>query len=697
MLVVQQCSRNAIKEIKDPLINGINKGSRLSLFLCGGSQKKTVAAGANKLFQWALGCSLVVGGRLVVLPVVARCQVIQARPRTEPGLGVVPHDSRFPVWQFLRMLWPHILAMTVAILAALAVAMINTQISLNLGNLVNVVSAHLPGQDQQTLADASADFVANITGPAKQLARLYLAHAGLTCAYIYSLAVVGERLAEQMRMELYEAILRQDVAFFDGHKSGEVVSRLSTDVQEFKSSFKLVVSQGLRCVTQTVGSAMALYTISPRLTNIMMIVVPGVIAAGALLGSLLRRMSKMAQAQVAIANAVAEEAVANIRTVRAFAQEGHELDRYRKEVDRSRALNEWLGLGIGLFQAGTVLFLNGVVLGTLYHGGHLMASHEMSPGDLMAFLVSTQTIQRSLAQMSLLFGQFVRGTTAGTRVFDYINLVPTIPLHGGRKIPYHSFLGNVAFEGVTFHYPTRPNQTVLDDFNLEIPGGKMVALVGPSGGGKSTVAALLERFYDVNGGKVTLDGVDLREVDPKWLRGQAIGYINQEPVLFATTIMENIRYGRPSATDVEVYEAAKAANAHDFIRTFPNGYDTVVGERGLTVSGGQKQRIAIARALLKNPSILVLDEATSALDAQSEQVVQEALDTVCKGRTVLVIAHRLSTIRNADFIAVLSKGAIVEMGTHEQLRQLGGAYYNLISQQEQQPTSVLYSTVYSIP
>jgi len=224
----------------------------------------------------------------------------------------------------------------------------------------------------------------------------------------------------------------------------------------------------------------------------------------------------------------------------------------------------------------------------------------------------------------------------------------------------------------------------LNQLNLHVPGGKIVALVGASGGGKSTIAALLERFYDVNDGAITVDRANIKSLDPEWLRGRCIGFINQEPVLFASSILENIRYGRPEASDFEVYEAAEAANAHAFIQKFPNGYQTIVGERGVTVSGGQKQRIAIARALLKNPSILILDEATSALDAESEKIVQEALDNVCKGRTVLVIAHRLSTIKNADMIAVIADGKVAELGTHSQLKKLGGIYSQLIRQQEQE-------------
>lgn len=355
---------------------------------------------------------------------------------------------------------------------------------------------------------------------------------------------------------------------------------------------------------------------------------------------------------------------------------------FGQEVESSRKLNIQLGLGIGAFQCLANIALNGIVLGTMFAGGRLMTRDEISAGDLMSFLVSTQTIERSLAQLSLLFGNVVRGLSAGARVFEFINATPTIPLSGGKKIPFHSLRGDIKFQNVRFSYPTRAEQEVLKDFSLTIPAGKVVALVGLSGGGKSTVAALLERFYEVGQGKITLDGENIKDLDPSWLRGRAIGFINQEPVLFATSVMENIRYGRPDATDLEVLEAADLANAHSFITGFPEGYKTVLGERGVTVSGGQKQRIAIARALIKNPSILVLDEATSALDAESERIVQEALNNVIKGRTVLIVAHRLSTIRDADAIAVVSNGKIVEQGTHEELRKRKGLYWELIRQQE---------------
>lgn len=277
--------------------------------------------------------------------------------------------------------------------------------------------------------------------------------------------------------------------------------------------------------------------------------------------------------------------------------------------------------------------------------------------------------------------QMVRGMSAGARVFEYLTLEPTVPLTGGGRIPLKSLTGRVDFMNISFSYPTRPGNQILKKFNLTLPPCRTVAIVGESGGGKSTVAALLERFYDPSSGVVMLDGLDIRTLDPSWLRGHVIGFISQEPVLFGTSVMENIRFGKPSATDAEVMTAAKQANAHNFITGFPDRYNTVVGERGVTLSGGQKQRIAIARALIKNPSILILDEATSALDAESERVVQEALDRATTGRTVLIIAHRLSTIQRADLICVMSNGRIVEAGTHLELLSKGGLYAELIKRQ----------------
>lgn len=574
------------------------------------------------------------------------------------------------LWEFVK---PQLVALIGAIVLAFGAAILNIQIPLMLGDLVNVVARYLREQ--------AGNYVHEIRAPALKLLGLYGLQGLLTSGYIILLSRVGERVAANMRKTLFSSLLRQDVAFFDANKTGQLVNRLTADIQEFKSSFKLVISQGLRSVTQTVGCFVSLYLISPKLTGLTVVVLPCLVGSGALIGSLLRTLSRAAQEQVAKATGVADEALGNVRTVKAFAMEDRELQLYSHEVEKSCEMNEALGNGIAIFQGLSNIALNCIVLGTIFAGGTLISSNELSPGDLMSFLVASQTVQRSLASISILFGQIVRGMSSGARVFEYLALEPTIPVGGGGRIPYHSLIGRVDFMDVTFSYPTRPGQQVLKKLNLTLPPCKTVAIVGESGGGKSTVASLLERFYDPSSGVVMLDGLDIRTLDLSWLRGQVIGFINQEPVLFGSSIMENIRFGKPEATDAEVINAAKQSNAHGFVMSFPDGYNTVVGERGVTLSGGQKQRIAIARALIKNPSILVLDEATSALDAESERVVQEALDRATRGRTVLIIAHRLSTIQGADLICVMSKGRIVEAGTHVELLSKGGLYADLIRRQ----------------
>ncbi|XP_028607261.2 mitochondrial potassium channel ATP-binding subunit isoform X3 [Podarcis muralis] len=538
---------------------------------------------------------------------VQRIEVVCVPPPVEKE----PDFNWAIFWKFLR---PQLLALIAAVLFALGAAMLNIQIPLLLGKMVNVVAQHM----------RVADYLRVARRPALRLLSVYGLQGLMTFGYILLLSWIGEKVANRMRKQLFSSFLRQEVAFFDANQTGQLVNRLTTDIQEFKSSFKLVISQGLRSLTQTVGCFVTLYLISPKLTGMLVVVMPILVGAGAYIGGSLRRLSRKAQEQVAKATAVANEALGNVRTVRAFAMEPKELQQYGAEVDQASHLNMKLGLGIAFFQGLSNVALNCIVLGTIFVGGTLLAGEEMTPGDLMSFLVSSQTVQS---------------------------------------------------------YPTRLGAKVLQNFSLTIPANKTVAIVGPSGGGKSTVAALLERFYEPTEGAIFLDGRDICTLDPTWLRGEIIGFINQEPVLFSTSIMENIRFGKPCASDAEIYAAARLANADEFIRSFPDGYNTVVGERGVTLSGGQKQRVAIARALIKNPKVLILDEATSALDAESEHVVQEALDRAVAGRTVLVIAHRLSTVKDADLIVVLSKGHVAESGTHTDLLRKGGIYAELIRRQ----------------
>lgn len=579
---------------------------------------------------------------------------------------------------FLAYLRPDILGLLVAIVTALLVAALNIQVPVFLGDIINVLSRFSQGSSNQ-----ETTFVEAIQAPAAKLIAIYFAQSIFTFLYISSLAHVGERLSCRLRLAMFESVMNQDMEYFDQTRTGEIMNSLSGDVQDFKSAFKLCVSQGIRSVAQTVGCVFSLYFISPKMTGLMLLIVPAIMAVGTFLGSGLRKLSNMAQKQTAHAAGVADEAIANIRTVRAFAMEDGEIKLFSDELKKSEYLNSVLGLGVGGFQALTNLALNGIILGVLYAGGNLINAGEMTPGNLMSFLVATQMIQKSLGQLFLLFGQYVKGISSGSKVLEMIEMKGSIPLKGGSTISQEYMAGEIKLRNVTFSYPTRANQIVLDNLSMSIPPGKVVAICGSSGSGKSTLAALIERFYDVKKGEVMIDGVNVKDLDAHWLRGSAIGFISQEPVLFATSILENIRYGRPDATDKEVLESARQANAHDFIMSFDKKYETVLGERGVTVSGGQKQRIAIARALLKNPRILILDEATSALDTQSEQVVQRTLDGVIKGRTVLVIAHRLSTIKNADIIYVLHNGKVVEIGNHDSLTVLKGYYWRLTQESKE--------------
>nr|QNH67936.1 ATP-binding cassette transporter subfamily B member 8 [Brachionus plicatilis] len=573
--------------------------------------------------------------------------------------------------ELFKLIWKEKFYFLAAVASAFMVAMLNIQIPQDLGNLINSV--------YEMLKSNVANYE-SLYKPALSLIKLYIVQSLFTFSYIYTLGVMGENMASNLKNNLFSKMIKQDISFYDRSRSGELIDRLTSDIQEFKSSFKSCISQGLKAATQIIGCCVSLYLISPKLTLITSLVVPTAIAIGSFFGSILRKYSRKAQAQISKSTAVADEAINNVRTVRAFAMEDYEVEIFADEVEKARKLNIQLSLGIGIFQGVSNLFVNGMVLGVLYAGGKMLVSNEINAGQMMAYLTATQMIQRSFTQLSILFGQALRGLSSGARVFEFLKLVPSIPVDDvGAKI--ENLKGEIKFKNVSFRYPNREEANVLEDFNLEVKPGEIVAIVGHSGSGKSTVCSLLERFYDINEGKISIDGIDINDLSPNWLRRQAIGYISQEPILFATSISENIKYGKPDASNDEVMAAAKLANAHDFISSFPKQYGTVVGERGTTLSGGQKQRIAITRALLKNPKILILDEATSALDSKSERLVQETINNVIKGHTVIIVAHRLSTIQNADKIVVMHNGKIIEIGNHKKLMALKGHYYSLFNLQ----------------
>jgi ATP-binding cassette subfamily B protein len=495
-------------------------------------------------------------------------------------------------------------------------------------------------------------------------------------AYLFSVA--GERVVMALRERLYRHLLDQEIGFFDGTKTGELTSRLASDTQVLQAAVSANVSMVLRNAAQALGGIALLFYTSPVLTLLMLAVVPAVAVSAVVYGRRVRKLAKATQDALARAGEVADESLAGIRTVRSFAAEEKEARRYGAAIADAMGLARRRVVAGATFMGGASAASYVAAALVFWYGGRLAAEGRLSFGGLTSFLVYTMMVAFSLGGLADLWADYMRALGAAERVFEILDRKPGIPTTGGRAREHVA--GRVQLSGVRFAYPSRPDATVLDGFDLDVQPGEVVALVGPSGAGKSTVAALVGRLYDPAGGSVALDGVDLRELHPTWLRRQ-VGVVAQEPILFSTTIADNIRYGRPDATDAEVEAAARAANAHGFVSAFPEGYATPVGERGVQLSGGQKQRIAIARAVLKDPRVLILDEATSALDAESEHLVKEALERLMRGRTTLVIAHRLSTVRGADRVVVIDGGRIVESGPHAELMAHPGLYRRLVERQ----------------
>ena len=490
--------------------------------------------------------------------------------------------------------------------------------------------------------------------------------------------VAGERIVADLRTRLFSAILDQDVEFFDQRRTGELTNRLAADTTVLQNTVTVNVSMALRHLLGAVGGIALLSWMSPRMTAVAMAIVPIGVVIALTYGKKFRKLATKVQDALAAATAIADEVISGIRTVRSFAREEQEVSRYRQAINESFRLAAKQAIMIGGF-SGIVGFIGyGAIALVVWYGGKLVSSNALTMGELTAFLLYTGIVAVSLGSLGSLWSDFMRAAGASQRIFELLDKRGNLELSSGE--PAGDVHGKLVFEHVTFAYPTRPEQPVLSGFDLEVEPGKVVALVGPSGAGKSTVAALIQRFYDPQSGHIQLDGRDLRTIAPRSLREQ-IGVVMQEPVLFAESIAENIRYGKPGATDEEVRRAAALANAASFVETLPDGYETLVGERGVRLSGGQKQRVAIARAVLKDPRVLILDEATSALDAESEHLVQEALDRLMRGRTTIVIAHRLSTVRRADRVVVLDAGQVVESGTHATLMANAGVYRRLVERQ----------------
>nr|WP_217918784.1 ABC transporter transmembrane domain-containing protein [Myxococcus sp. AM010] len=494
---------------------------------------------------------------------------------------------------------------------------------------------------------------------------------------IYLFTSAGERVVSRLRKDLFGALLSQEVGFFDSRRTGELTSRLSSDTTVLQTTVTANVSMMLRYVVTALGGVGLLLYTSVQLTLVMLAVIPPVAIGGVFYGRRVRVISRQAQDALAASGEVAEEDLSGIRTVRSFAAERHEVERYSVAVERSFTLAKKRALQTSVFMGVASIAGYGSIAAVLWYGGRLVVDGGLSVGELTSFLIYTMLVAFSFSGIAELWADFMRASGAAERVFELLDRKPAIGA-GGEQLT--DLRGHVQFRGVHFAYPSRPDVPVLQGLDLELRPGEVVAVVGPSGAGKSTLASLLSRFYDPQNGEVLLDGHPLTALEPEWLR-RNIGMVAQEPQLFSCSIADNIRYGRPGATDAQVEEAARAANAHAYIERFPEGYGTQVGERGVQLSGGQKQRVAIARAVLKDPRLLILDEATSALDAESEHLVKDALERLMKGRTTLIIAHRLSTVANADRVLVLDGGVVIQSGTHAALMSQEGLYRRLVERQ----------------
>ena len=492
-------------------------------------------------------------------------------------------------------------------------------------------------------------------------------------------ARVSELGIADVRKAVFGRMIALPLPFFEANRSGELISRLTADVSKLYAAFSITIAEFLRQVLILLFGITFIVVRMPRLSFTMLLTFPVVVVGAGYFGRYVRKLSRERQEQLAETNNILGEAVQSIQSVKAYVNEWLERGRYGRAQDSTVEVSLRYARARALFSVFVITFLFGALFFIIWRAAVMVEEGSLEPGELLEFALYTAIIGGAIAGLGNFYTELLGAVGATERIRDIL-AEPTeaLPLEAATAVPPLPLRGDVAFEGVRFRYPTRPDVAVLDGLTLRIRAGERVALVGPSGAGKSTTLQLLLRFYEDYGGRITVDGTEIRELDLGGFR-QNLGIVPQEVLLFAGTIADNIAYGRPDATRAEIERAAAEANAAEFVARFPEGLDTVVGERGVKLSGGQRQRIAIARALLKDPRILLLDEATSSLDAESERVVQEALDRLMEGRTSIVIAHRLATVRDVDRIFVIDGGVVAESGTHDELSLREDGLYNSLA------------------
>lgn len=496
---------------------------------------------------------------------------------------------------------------------------------------------------------------------------------------IYFFSIVSEKSMADIRRTVYSKIVSLPISFFEQRRVGELMSRITADVQALQDVLSFTLAELFRSLATVIVGIIIICFISWKLTIFMLATFPVAIVVAMVFGRYIRKLSKIAQDELASANVIVEETLQSINVVKAFTNEALEVNRYGNALSKVIAA----ALKAGRFRGGFVSFiifaLFGGIVGVVWYGALLVQSGEMPFSELMTFIFYTMFIGGSIGGLGDMYAQIQKTLGASERLLEILDEKSEVEIKPiSSLVPIY---GNISFENVAFSYPTRPDMAVLKDISLDVSAGRKIALVGYSGAGKSTVVQLLMRYYQPQGGRIMVDGQNIQTFDITAYR-QNIAVVPQEVMLFGGTIRENIAYGKPDATEKEIMEAARKANALEFISSFPEQMETIVGERGVKLSGGQRQRIAIARAILKDPKILILDEATSSLDAESEKLVQEALDGLMENRTTIIIAHRLATVRNVDCIYVIKDGIILETGTHEELvLNENGLYAGLIKLQ----------------
>ncbi|NOT75091.1 MAG: ATP-binding cassette domain-containing protein [Cyclobacteriaceae bacterium] len=517
-------------------------------------------------------------------------------------------------------------------------------------------------------------FLTSVNQIALALLAVLVVQSAFSFIRVYTFSIVSERTLADLRQAIYKKIIWLPMTFFDNRRIGELLSRITSDVGTLQDTFTTTLAELMRQVLVLIIGTTVILILTPKLTLFMVLTFPVLVIGALVFGKFIRKLSKKTQDQLAGTNVIVEETMQSIAVVKSFTNEIFEAARYKKSLAEVVTTAIHAAKYRGLFISFTILALFGGIVGVIWYGGTLVQTGEITPGELVTFVFYTMFIGASIAGLGDIYSQVQRSIGASERMLEILDQPDE------NNSTYHSLKlkGAISYDQVEFAYPTRSDITVLKSISISIKPGEKVALVGPSGSGKSTIASLLMRFYPLSHGKILVDGNDITSYGLSAYR-ENIGIVPQEVILFGGTIRENIAYGNPLSTEEEIHAAATQANAMEFIESFPEKFETLVGDRGVKLSGGQRQRIAIARAILKNPSILILDEATSSLDAKSEQLVQSALEKLMENRTTIVIAHRLSTIRKADRILVIKDGQIAESGSHDELSALdNGIYRNLL-------------------